>query len=132
MNPTDPVAPIVRLVGVYDANGSLSGEIAYWVAARLGMKHCALCEITHGLVRPKQEWNRQVESLGVEFKAVHLDEREPVVEEASRGREPCVVAIREDGSADVVVDRDQLASCNGDPARLAELLGRTVGSSGGS
>lgn len=132
MNPADPVAPITRLVGVYDANGSLSGEIAYWVGARLGMKHCALCDITHGLVRPKQEWNRQVESLGVEFKAVHLDEREPVVEDASRGREPCVVAIREDGSADVVVDRHQLESCDGNPASLAELLGRILGSSSDS
>ena len=119
--------PISRLVGVYDANGSLSGEIAYWIGARVGRSHCGVCDITHGLVRPKEEWRRQIESLDVDFIAVHLDEREPVVEAASLGREPCVVAVREDGSADVVVDREQLEACEGEPTRLAGLLGRSLG-----
>lgn len=110
------------MVGVYDAEGSLSGEISYWVGARLGLRHCALCDITHGLVRPKEEWRRHLESLDVDFTAVHLDEREPVVETASLGKEPCVVAVREDGSAEVVINREQLDSCEGKPARLAELL----------
>jgi hypothetical protein len=39
---------VVRLVGVYDADGTPRGEIAYWVGARLGRTHCALCDITHG------------------------------------------------------------------------------------
>ena len=42
---------IVRLIGVYDANGTLSGELAYWIGARLGRRHCSLCDITHGSVR---------------------------------------------------------------------------------
>ncbi len=52
----DDVATILRLVGVYDADGSLRGELAYWVRARLGRAHCALCDITHGAVRERREW----------------------------------------------------------------------------
>lgn len=126
MSTSEIPSPVSRLVGVYDANGSLPGEIAYWVGARFGLRHCALCDITHGLVRPKQEWRRQLETLAVDFTAVHLDERDPVVTAASRGEEPCVVAVREDGSAEVVVDRDELESCEGDPVRLAELLSRPL------
>ena len=115
---------IVKLTGVYDANGSLAGELAYWMGARLGKRHCALCEITHGLVRTKPEWREARDGLPVEFTAVHLDERDPAVAEASRGKEPCVVAVRDDGSADVVIGKAELEDCDGDPMAFAALLER--------
>jgi hypothetical protein len=37
---------IHRLVGVYNADGTLLGEVRYFVAARLGRAHCPLCDIT--------------------------------------------------------------------------------------
>lgn len=110
------------MTGVYDANGSLAGELSYWFGARLGLRHCSLCDITHGLVKPKKEWRDQLERLPVEFSAVHLDEREPEVAEASNGMEPCVVAVREDGVAEVVIDRETLEACMGNPVEFAELL----------
>ena len=122
MNGPRPTSPIVKLTGVYDANGSVPGEIAYWFGARLGLRHCSLCEITHGLVRPSRDWLEQLDRLPLEFSAVHLDEREPDVEAASRGEEPCVVATREDGRTEVVIDREQLDSCEGDPTEFARLL----------
>ena len=51
---SDP--PIVRLTGVYNAKGSLLGEVRYAVGRRLGRSHCALCEITHGRVRETAAW----------------------------------------------------------------------------
>ena len=42
-------ARVVRFVGVYNAEGTLRGEVAYWIGARLGLGHCALCDITHGV-----------------------------------------------------------------------------------
>jgi len=122
MNSYDSAAPIENLVGVYDANGSLAGELAYWFGARFGVRHCALCDITHGTFRAKPEWQRQVDRLPVEFNAVHLDEREPAVAQVSAGHEPCVVAVRTDGTAEVVINSGQLDGCAGDPARLAGLL----------
>ncbi len=47
----DPVRHVVRLIGVYDADGTLRGELGYWVGARLGRRHCSLCDITHALRR---------------------------------------------------------------------------------
>ena len=91
----------------------------------MGKRHCALCEITHGLVRTKPDWIEARESLPVEFTAVHLDERDPAVAEASRGQEPCVVAVRDDGSTEVVIGRSELEDCEGDPLAFAALL-RTV------
>jgi hypothetical protein len=118
----DRSAHVTSLVGVYDADGSLRGEISYWIGARFGRRHCALCDVTHGTFREKPEWAAVCEGLDVPFDAVHLDERDPLIAEASRGHEPCVVAVRADGSGEVAVTREELERCEGDPARLAELL----------
>jgi hypothetical protein len=117
----------VRLTGVYDANGSLSGELSYWIGARLGRRHCALCDVTHGLLRAKPEWIQLADQLPVEFKAVHLDERDPAVKEASRNRVPCVVATFDDDTARVVIESDEIEACEGSPQRLFELLVDAVG-----
>ena len=111
-----------RLIGVYDANGSVPGEIAYWVGARLGSRHCALCEITHGTFREKAEWRSYSSNLPVPFQALHLDELPPAVSSLVGSEAPCVVAERSDGGYEIVIDRDQLESCDGQPARLAELI----------
>ena len=45
---------VTALTGVYQADGSLSGELRYVVGKLLGSAHCALCDITHGAVREKK------------------------------------------------------------------------------
>ncbi|MGB0119851.1 MAG: hypothetical protein WBP55_02720 [Solirubrobacterales bacterium] len=119
---SDSPARIIELTGVYDANGSVSGELTYWFGARLGIRHCALCDITHGLVRSKKEWRTELGRVPVPFSAVHLDERKPDVAAASDGNEPCVVATRDDGTVEMVIGRSDLDACQGNPARLADLL----------
>ncbi len=122
MDSAEPKPAIVRLTGVYDANGSLAGELSYWVGARLGRRHCSLCDVTHGLFRAKSQWSDLASQLPVPFEAVHLDERDPDVAEASQGREPCVVASYEDGTAGIVVTAVELEACDSNPQALFGLL----------
>ena len=42
---------VTALTGVHHADGSVIGELRYWIGARLGRAHCALCDITHGGAR---------------------------------------------------------------------------------
>lgn len=58
-----------RLVGVYDADHTLRGELSYWVGARLGRAHRALCDITHGTLRVKADWRACRSGLPVAFDA---------------------------------------------------------------
>jgi hypothetical protein len=114
---------IVGFTGVYDADGTLSGELSYWIGAHVtGSRHCALCEITHGTFREKARWRELAAGLPVPFEAVHLDERTPDVERVTDGQAPCVVAHRADGSLEVVLDATALDGLNGDPDRLAAAL----------
>ena len=66
-----PSQRIVRLVGVYDADATFRGELSYWVGARLGRRHCALCDITHGTVRERPEWAACRTGLPIPFDTFH-------------------------------------------------------------
>lgn len=113
---TDPESPttrhITRLVGVYDAEGTLRGELAYWIGARLGRRHCSLCEITHGLVRVRAEWTACRAGLPVRFDTFHLDDQPAEVRAAAGGLAPVVLAETAEGYV-VLLGPDELESCGG-------------------
>jgi hypothetical protein len=113
--------PIESLVGIYHANGTLWGEVSYWVGARLGRAHCALCDITHGTFRRKRDWDDCAASLPVPFTTCHLDDRPADLVEITDGVTPCVVARTSVGPV-ILVDAATLEGCDGDPTALASAI----------
>jgi hypothetical protein len=113
--------PIERLVGVYDADGSVRGELAYWFGARLGRRHCSLCEITHGSVRRRPEWKARQAALPVPFDTFHRDDQPDTIRTASGGRAPVVVAETETGPV-LLLTPDDLDSCDGSIDRLIAAI----------
>ena len=122
------MATITRIVGVYDADGGLRGEIAY-LAGKVAGRHCTLCDITHSPVRRRREWDAYVASLPAPFDVVHRNERTPLITEATAGREACVVAECDDGGIVFLLGSDDLARA-GDVAGLARALVDAIASSG--
>ncbi len=82
----------MRLVGVYDADSTLRGEVGYWIGARLGRRHCSLCDITHGSVRRRPEWTACTTALAVPFDTYHRNDQPDAVRAAAGGEAPVVVA----------------------------------------
>lgn len=117
----DTTPRILRLIGVYHAQGSLLGELAYFLRARFGGTHCPLCDITHGMVREKDAWKRCRSKLPVPFETVHLDQRDAASVAASEGRTPCVLADLGD-ELNVLLGPEDLAGCEGSPERLAGAI----------
>lgn len=103
------MAVIRRLVGVYDADGGLRGELAY-LAGKVQGRHCSLCDITHSPVRRRREWDSYVATLPVPFEVVHRNERDPGIAVATSGHEPCVVAECADGGIVLLLDDAALRS----------------------
>jgi hypothetical protein len=114
-------ASITRLVGVYHAEGSLRGELSYWVGARLGRAHCALCDITHGTFRMKTQWRECRQRLPVELETVHLDQRSDDLVTATDGRTPCIVGLV-DHEWVLLVGPDDLEACHGDGDALIDAI----------
>ena len=114
-----------RLVGVYDADGTAWGELSYWVGARLGRAHCALCDITHGSVREKATWKACRSGLPVPFATYHRNDQPEAVRAALAGRYPAVVAETEVGMV-VLLDATALEDCGASPERLVQAIGSAV------
>lgn len=118
-----------RLIGVYDADGSLAGELRYWIGARLGRAHCALCDITHGLVRERADWRACRSTLPVEFATYHRDDQPDAVRAAAGDRAPVVVAETDSGFV-VLLDGTALDDCAGDPETLVAKVRDALGARG--
>lgn len=118
--------PHGRLAMVYDADGGLAGELRYVVGHLLGRAECALCDITHGPVRRKADFDalvRRLAAAGWQAEAMHRNEQDAAQASASAGQLPCVLVERAGGRWEVLVDRGTLRACEGDVARLdAELV----------
>ncbi len=117
---------VTELVGTYHASGTLWGELSYWVGARLGRAHCALCDVTHGTFRRKPGWDACAQDLAVPFVTYHLDDRPTDVAAASEGATPCVLARVAAGGLRVLVDAHDLEACGGDPQALVDTLVRNA------
>ncbi len=112
---------IRRLVGVYDADHTLTGEVAYWVGARLGRRHCSLCDITHGLFSEKTEWKSCKAGLPIPFETFHRDDQPASLRAATGGRTPIVVAETDDGIVQLLEATD-LEHCQGSPHALIDAV----------
>jgi hypothetical protein len=120
-----PTQRIVRLVGVYDADGTIRGELAYWVGARLGRRHCSLCEITHGSVRQRPEWKACKASLPVPFDTYHRNDQPDTIRAVAGGQAPVVVAETTSGRV-VLLGPADLEICDGSIGLLVEATERSA------
>ncbi len=112
---------IRRLVGVYNADSTLRGELTYWVGARLGRAHCALCDITHGAVRERSDWKACRAGLPVPFDTYHLDDQPAPVRDVIDGQAPAVIADTDQGLV-VLLGPGDLERCQSSPDRLSAAL----------
>ena len=114
-----------RLIGVYDADGTVIGELAYFVGSRLGRTHCSLCDITHGLLRRKSEWQAWRTGLPVPFDTFHRNDQPDGVRSATYDTAPVVVA-QTDVDMIVLMGPDALSGCGGSVAALKAALDAAV------
>lgn len=116
---------LTELIGVYDADSTLMGEVSYWINARLGRTHCSLCEITHGLFTVKKEWSECRRSLAVPFHTYHRDDAPSDVLAVAGGRFPLVIGRTEAGLR-ILLGPEELETFGGSTVRFAEWLTTTL------
>jgi len=101
-----------RILGVYNADGGLVGELRYIVGHVLGTVSCALCDITHSPIRRKRGWDFLVADLGVRVDLRHLNELDER-ETAAVGDSAPVVLVDRDGMLTPLLDTAQLDALDG-------------------
>jgi len=115
-----------RLIGIYNADGGIVGELKYFFGHLIGVAKCELCDVTHSPIRRKASFDKLASDLkaefGLEFDLKHLNERTESEIRASSGQEPCVLAQYTDGSLGMFLDRAELAVVKGDVAKFEGLV----------
>ena len=112
---------VSEFVGIYDADSTLLGEVSYWIGARLGKRHCSLCELTHGVFTKKSEWKSCSTSLAVPFFAFHRNDAPDDAVAVAAGQYPVVLA-RIDNELQVVFTPKQLDELRGDTTAFVSAL----------
>ena len=110
-----------EFIGVYNAESTLWGEISYWIGARFGVRHCSLCDITHGLFTQRSDWQECAAALDVPFTTFHINDAPADVTRAANGSYPVVLGKNPTG-IHIVLTADDLAQCEGSPERLLNKL----------
>ena len=113
---------VVRLHGVYDASGTILGEVSYFLRRALFNQHCALCDITHSTFTRRRSWDVCVDGLGIEFQLHHRNDAPSSVTDTTGYSAPCVVSETENGTFTVLVNSDELARCKNSPELLMKLI----------
>jgi hypothetical protein len=116
----------IRLIGVYNADGGVVGELKYFFGHLIGIAKCELCDITHSPIRRKASWDRLASELkseyGLDFALKHLNERTESETKASEAKEPCVLAEYPDGSLGMFLDRQELRVVEGNVEKFSKLV----------
>lgn len=110
-----------QLVGIYDADAGVTGEIRYALTKVFGQSSCALCDLTHGW-RPwgSPQWRDACASAELDLQLLHRDQASPEQLEAA-GELPAFIAQGADGWV-AVMNAATIASFAGQPHRLVERL----------
>ena len=111
----------LQLIGVYNAKGSLLGELTYISKKILGLTHCALCDLSHGWSpREKASWKRACIQSSLELKLLHLDEINEQQAQALITAPAILVYI--DQKWQVIMESEEIEASQGDPQHLFKSL----------
>ena len=113
------VPGITKLIGIYDADGGIFGEIKYFASKIFSSNHCSLCDITHG--NSKNEWNKCEKQLPMTIDFVHLNERNETIAKYTNGATPCVIGKTATGYV-TIISKKEMNECNGNPAKFEALI----------
>ncbi|MGT2772033.1 hypothetical protein [Streptococcus marimammalium] len=115
-----------KIIGIYDANAGLVGEFKYVFEKVFYKKHCALCDITHGLsFTAKKEWLNQVETFPLPIETFHLNEIDQDLKKFVDKQTPCIVYS--DGDCQkIIMTNEELSSFSKEPDHFFKQLTRCL------
>jgi len=118
---------MTQVVGIYNADGSVTGELAYAAAKLTGRGSCELCDITHGW-NPfgRREYKTAVQQSGLDITFIHRDEALPE-QLAAAGQLPSIITLGDDGWENIMTPSD-LAAFKAVPGELIAEVERRVDS----
>ena len=98
---------------IYNASGTLGGELTYLYGKYFQDEHCELCDITHSTVSAKPEWKAWISALKCENYVLHTNEAEEMKVDYSSFELPVVLVDRGNGLEELVTKKEMAQSGKG-------------------
>lgn len=98
---------------IYNASGTLGGELTYLYGKYFQDEHCELCDITHSTVSAKPEWKAWISALKCENYVLHTNEAEEMKVDYSSFELPVVLVDRGNGLEELVTKKEMADSGKG-------------------
>lgn len=114
-----------RLTFVYDADGTLTGELRYWFGTLVGaVEHCSLCDITHSRWGKRSDFARCAERIEVPISYLHRNDLDDTTRRLA-GQLPVVLGHR-GHDTHVLLTAADLASLDGDVEAFERALNDAI------
>lgn len=111
----------MRVVGVYNAKGSVWGELNYIFKKLSGQGSCSLCDLTHGWSpTPKRSWRDACAQSPIQLTLLHLDEL--TEDQQMAFTEAPVILNESQGKWQVLMNAEELALISGGAEELLKKL----------
>ena len=97
---------------IYNAEGSIFGEIRYLYNKYIKDIKCSMCDITHNTLSEKREWKKRCMVSPLKIECLHLDELPKDIENLVIGNTPCVVA-KTSSINEIIIKNKELIAMKG-------------------
>ena len=102
-----------KIFCIYNAEGSISGEMRYLYNKYIKDMRCSMCDITHNSFSEKSEWRKKCRESHFKIECLHLDELPSDIKNIVKDNAPCVVAQTKSVN-EIIIKNKELTKINGD------------------
>ena len=102
----------VKIYCIYNAEGSIFGELKYLYNKFIRDIKCSMCDITHNTLSEKREWKKRCTASSLKIECLHLDELPKDIENLVTGNTPCVVA-KTNSTNEIIIKNEELIAMKG-------------------
>ena len=114
-----------KIYCIYNAEGSLKGELKYLYKKYFKDIKCSMCDITHSTFTQKKKWKNKCLTFPLEIECMHLDELPSDIKILVNDKTPCVVAQIHSINKIIIKD-EELIHMDGDVDSFFSYLNKVV------
>ena len=118
-----------KIYFIYNASGTLAGELNYLYGKYFLGDHCELCDITHSTVSVKPEWEEWIGALLCESYVLHTNEAKAMDIDLSQFVLP-VVLLDTGNGLEELISKSEMAECGKGVVSFGELFYRNLNALG--
>ena len=116
---------VQKIYCIYNAEGSVKGELIYLYKKYFKDIKCSMCDITHSTFSQKKKWKNKCLTFPLEIKCLHLDELPSDIKILVDDKTPCVVA-QINSTNKIIIKNEELVHINGDVDSFFSYLNKVI------